>query len=74
MPRTTKKRTLKDIHNELTNVPRMRKAAVLNVLGANSEQVFFNLLNGDRECNEAEKKAIADIYETTPEAINWKVK
>jgi hypothetical protein len=72
MPRTAKKRTLKDIHTELTAVARTRKAAVLKVLGVTNEQVFFNILNGDRKLSDAEKKAIADIYETAPEAINWK--
>lgn len=74
MPRTAKKPTLKNLNTALVNKPKAIREAVLQAVGATTDRTFFDILNGDRKLNDAEKKEIATIYETTVEAIDWQDK
>ena len=62
---------LEQKHKELTNAATAKRDEVLSTLGLNSPKVFYQIITGKRPCSEAEKQAIAKIYEV-PAAILFK--
>jgi len=71
MPKNQPLPTLKEIHAELTRVPVTKREKVMSLLGVTTPQTFYDVLNGSRHLSEAEKIAVAGVYDKTPDQINW---
>lgn len=66
--------TLKAIHAELSKIPATKRDEVLNSLNIspeNSRGSFYDIINGRRKLNAAEKEKVAAIYEKKVDEINW---
>lgn len=68
------KKTLRQLHAELKELPVQRREMVLMAVGSNTEtstNVFYEILNGRRRNSPAEKEAIAKVYGMTAAEIDW---
>lgn len=65
------KKTFKQVHAEIKNLPTEKRNKVLEILGASSDQTFYDLMQGRKKLSPAEKIAIAAIYEKNADEINW---
>lgn len=69
--KTQKLPTLKDVHTAIKNIPTAKRLAVLECLGSESDQTFYDLLSGRRKLSPAEKEAIAKVYDKKAAEIDW---
>ncbi|MEO5681429.1 MAG: hypothetical protein ABIQ88_02245 [Chitinophagaceae bacterium] len=66
-----KKKTLKQSYDVLVNLPLEVRSRVLAALNLKAVQSFYDILNGVRSLNDAEKKAVAEIFEMSVDDILW---
>lgn len=70
---TISKKTIKDLHAEVKSLPLSKMRAVLEVFGSESDQTFYDLLQGRKKVkSQVQREAIAAIYNTTADQIDWK--
>lgn len=66
-----KKKTLKQVYQVAVDVPVNLRKQTLSALNLKSEQSFYDILKGDRPLNDAEKKAVAEIFGVQVNDIIW---
>jgi hypothetical protein len=66
-----KKILLKDAYQVFVDKPVTIRNATLAALNLKAQQSFYDILNGTRPLNDAEKKEIANIFGLSVEAIRW---
>lgn len=60
---------IKRVHKELTATAKAKVDEVLKVLNLRSPRMFYAIIDGKRICSQAEKEAIAKIYEKPVEDL-----
>ena len=71
MPTEIKKKTLKEIHQELTNKALVKRDNILKKLEMSSPASFYSIINGERKIKDLEKKIIAEEYGYSVDDIDW---
>jgi hypothetical protein len=74
MQKNTAKKTLKEIHSELTKQPATKRDMVMKQLGIKSERTFYAMINGETTLTPAAKEVFAKVYDMPQDAIDFKDK